>query len=188
MLDSTLLAGTDPAGVQVFRDGLPIANCTDAASAIPDPCVAARDTLGDGDAVITVRSTHASRWNIGRRTYNFNGFLAPVDNQPVVNTVKSGSAIPVKFTLGGNRGLSIFAAGYPKSTVTTCDSTAPVDGVESTVTAGASSLSYDPATTQYTYTWKSDKTWGAAPAGPCRQLVLRFADGTEKRANFKFLK
>ena len=188
VIDSTLLGGTDPSGVQVFRDGLPIADC-DAPGASPDPCIASRETLGDGDALVSVRSTHASRWNVGRRalSYAFTGFFAPVDNAPVLNTVKAGAAIPVKFKLGGDRGLGVFAAGYPKSTSIPCDSTAPVDGIESTVTAGGSSLSYDTATTQYTYTWKTDKAWSAAPAGPCRQLVLRFADGTERRANFKFL-
>ena len=47
--------------------------------------------------------------------YNWSGFFPPVDNLPALNSVKAGSAIPVKFSLGGDKGLNIFAAGYPKS-------------------------------------------------------------------------
>jgi hypothetical protein len=105
-----------------------------------------------------------------------------VDNLPELNIAKAGTAIPVKFSLGGDKGLSIFAAGYPKSQMIACDSTDPVDDIEQTVTAGSSSLSYDPLTGQYTYVWKTDKAW----AGACRQLVVMLIDGTTHVANFKF--
>jgi hypothetical protein len=77
--------------------------------------------------------------------------------------------------------LNIFAAGYPVSTVTSCGSTA-TDEVETTVTAGSSSLSYDATTGQYNYVWKTDKAW----AGTCRTLTVRLIDGTIHQANFKF--
>lgn len=114
-------------------------------------------------------------------TYNFNGFFSPVDNRPVLNVVKAGSSVPVKFSLGGDEGLNIFAEGYPKSEEIQCDSTAETDGIEETVTPGASALSYDSATDTYTYVWKTKKGWSG-----CRQLILRFIDGTTHRANFKF--
>lgn len=114
-------------------------------------------------------------------TYSFGGFLQPVDARPTLNSLKAGAAVPVKFSLAGNRGLDIFAAGYPKSQLIACDATANVDGIETTVTAGASSLTYDPATDTYTYIWKTEKSW----AGTCRQLVLGLADGSYERANFK---
>jgi hypothetical protein len=116
--------------------------------------------------------------------YHFSGFFQPVDNLPVFNTLKAGSAVAVKFSLSGDQGLEIFEAGYPKSQVIPCDSTAPVDGVEETVAAGASSLSYDPRTDQYSYVWKTDKAW----AGTCRHLVVKLNDGTSHRANFQLTK
>src|SRR5439155_7830248 len=67
--------------------------------------------------------------------YNFSGFFRPVDNLPTLNVANSGSAIPVKFSLGGNQGMSIFEVGYPKSQIVPCDSTAPVDGIDQTVSA-----------------------------------------------------
>jgi hypothetical protein len=113
--------------------------------------------------------------------YPFNGFFAPVDNQPVINVVKAGSAIPVIFSLGGNLGLNIFASGYPKSQMIPCDSTAPADGIDSTLTAGGSSLTYDSGSGRYSYIWKTDKTW----AGTCRALILQMNDGTSHRADFQ---
>lgn len=115
-------------------------------------------------------------------SFDFDGFLPPVDNLPTLNEVKAGRSVPVKFSLGGDQGLDIFAAGYPKSHEIDCSSATNVDGIESTVTAGSSGLSYDPATDQYTYIWKTKKTW----ASTCRQLVVEFQDGTIQRANFEF--
>jgi uncharacterized protein len=123
--------------------------------------------------------------NVASFTIPFwNGFMQPVDNLPEINVAKAGSAIPVKFSLGGDHGLNIFAAGYPKSQIISCGSTGSTDDIEQTVTAGASSLSYDPTTNTYNYVWKTDKAW----TGSCRQLVVVLADGTTHVANFKFTK
>jgi hypothetical protein len=115
-------------------------------------------------------------------TYSFSGFYAPVDNMPIVNSVKAGAAVPVKFSLGGDQGLNILAAGYPRSQVIACTLTEPVDAIEETVAAGGSSLTYDPVTDRYSYVWKTDKAW----ASQCRQLVVMLNDGMAHRANFKF--
>jgi len=114
--------------------------------------------------------------------FKFSGFFPPVDNLPTMNVVKAGSAIPVKFSLNGNQGLNIFAVDYPKSQVIVCDSTNSQGGIEKTVTAGSSSLSYDATTDQYIYVWKTNKAW----AGSCRQLVIKLSDGSSHVANFKF--
>lgn len=114
-------------------------------------------------------------------TYNFTGFFQPVDNLPILNVVKAGSAIPVKFNLGGDYGLNIFVTGYPSSVLVTCGTTAE-DAIESTVSASSSSISFDLLTNIYSYIWKTDKSW----AGTCRTLVLKFADGSYHRANFRF--
>jgi Tol biopolymer transport system component len=121
--------------------------------------------------------------------YEFSGFFQPVDNPgsgptPVFNVAKAGSGIPVKFSLGGNQGLSIFASGYPKSQQIACDASATFDGIEQTVTAGSSSLSYDATTDKYTYVWKTDKLW----ANTCRKLTVRLNDSTDHVAYFMFTK
>ena len=120
------------------------------------------------------------------RTYRvvwpFTGFFAPVDNPPVVNVVKAGSSVPIKFGLGGNRGLAIFAANSPSSVRISCNSSQPEETLEQIDAPSASGLSYDAATQRYHYTWKTNRAW----AGTCRQLVVTLVDGTSHVANFKF--
>jgi uncharacterized membrane protein len=130
---------------------------------------------------------HAVRWTLSASPYHFSGFLQPVDNPGlaapfVVNRAKAGSAIPVKFSLGGDRGLRIFADGYPKAVSYDCSSTATLDAIEQTLADASSSLKYDAATDQYTYVWKTDK----ALAGKCRKLVLGLSDGSPHYALFNF--
>jgi Tol biopolymer transport system component len=117
----------------------------------------------------------------GRFTYGFDGFFSPVDNLPTLNATKAGNAVPVKFGLGSDQGLDVFAADYPKSQRINCDSSAPIDSIEQTVSAGKSSLSYDALTDQYTYVWKTEKAW----TGTCRQFTMKLDDGTVHQANFK---
>jgi hypothetical protein len=113
--------------------------------------------------------------------YSFTGFFQPVDNLPTLNQVNAGRAIPVKFSLSGNQGLGIFAAGYPASVAIACSTSLPVDAIEETVTAGSSSLTYDPTSDQYHYVWKTSNPW----KNSCRQLIIRLNDGSDHRANFQ---
>jgi hypothetical protein len=106
--------------------------------------------------------------------YNFSGFFQPVDNAPTVNVAKAGSAIPVNFSLGGDQGLNIFQTGYPQATTVSCNTGAPTDAIETTVTAGGSSLQYDSTAGQYTYVWKTNSNW----AGTCVQFDLGLNDGS----------
>ncbi len=114
--------------------------------------------------------------------YDFTGFFPPISNPPTINQMKAGQAAPVKFSLSGDKGLNIFAAGSPISMEINCDSTAPLDDVEQTVNAGGSSLSYDAASDQYNYVWKTDSSW----KNTCRQLTVTLNDGSVHVALFKF--
>jgi hypothetical protein len=98
--------------------------------------------------------------------------------------VKAGSSIPVKFTLDGDYGLNIFAAGSPSSRPVDCTTSAPLDAIEETVTAGGSSLSYDATSQRYHYVWKTDTAW----AGTCRRLTVTLAGGSTREALFMFAK
>jgi hypothetical protein len=119
-----------------------------------------------------------------RDRFSFGSFFQPVDNLPTFNRAKAGSAVPVKFSPGGNQALAIFDSGYPRSNLISCTTGTLPDDIEQTVTAGGSSLSYDPTTKTYTYVWKTDEAW----AGTCRQLTTRLTDGTDHQANITFTK
>jgi predicted extracellular nuclease len=118
--------------------------------------------------------------NVATFDINFEGFFPPIDNLPALNVAKAGSSIPVKFSLGGNKGLDIFAAGYPLSMKIDCNTGASLGDVKETVNPGGSGLHYGSG--QYNYVWKTEKAW----AGTCRQLVVKLTDGTVQTANFKF--
>ena len=110
----------------------------------------------------------------------FTGFFSPVDSLPTLNTVNAGSSIPVKFSLGGNRGLAIFATGYPLASKITCDSAAPWTRSRRRDISQRTRLrrGYQPVQVH----WKTPKTY----AGACYRLDLKMIDGSAFSANFKF--
>jgi len=151
------------------------------------------DVLVDGSSVGAVTShtftnVTANHTIAAKFGYNFTGFFQPVDNYDpnpnILNRVKAGQAVPVKFSLHGYQTIAIFDSGYPGSAVIPCASNAELSDVTETLTAGGSSLSYDATTDQYNYVWKTEKSW----AGACRQLVVKLNDGSYHRANFNFTK
>ena len=104
-------------------------------------------------------------------------FRAPVDNEPTVNTVKSGSTVPIKFSLGGDHGLNVLA-GTPVAVKYDCESAAcghrrgerPTPEQRPHLHAGG----------LYQYNWKSPK----ASRG-CYRFELALDDGTTHIALFK---
>jgi hypothetical protein len=193
-IDASILAqvGATEANVQLLRNGVPVEACTgDPGTAVPiDPCIEARTAVPPAPApleyaVLRVLTSQASLWTFAVR-FPWVGFEQPVDNEPTVNLAKAGQAIPVNFTIGGDHGLAIFRPGYPASEPVNCDSGLATDPIEATTTAGSSSLSYSSGTGVYSYVWKTDKEWSKAPGGPCRRLLLGFADGSTREALFRF--
>src|SRR5262249_60474748 len=84
-------------------------------TARPITALSATDSSGNGVycydndptncAVFPVNTFLATNyWVTPLWQYNFSGFFQPVDNAPVLNVVKAGSAIPVKFRLRGGPG------------------------------------------------------------------------------------
>jgi hypothetical protein len=147
-----------------------------------------------GTATITVTVTDAENGTASDTftidvNFKFDCFRQPVDNNGVFNTVKAGSAIPVKFSLFGNKGLSIFAplpepkvGFYPMATQVTCPKAMAMDAVEEIVAASNSGLTYDSSIDQYNYVWKTTSTM----ATKCYRLDVKFIDGETKSAYFNF--
>ena len=146
---------------------------------------ASGSVFGVGTTTVTATATDASG-NTTVRTftvtvlYNFTGFFSPVSNIPTLNKANGGQNIPLKFSLSGNKGLAIFAAGYPASQQVSCSDNAPVNDLEEAESPGSNTLTYSPD--QYHYNWKTEKSWG----GTCRMLVVKLNDGSTHTALFKF--
>ena len=164
--------------IEVFRNGTIVPDCP-AGGIGADPeavCVASR-ALEPGGGRIEVLAWHASEWLLAvpadAPVYAWGGFRSPVQPLPAVNRAEAGRSVPVKFSLGGDQGLDVLAAGSPASVP--CGAPAPETGPTAAV-------AYDPVTQLYQYDWKTLKAW----RGTCRDLVLRLADGSEQRARFRF--
>jgi sugar lactone lactonase YvrE len=192
MVPPAIAISTPANGAKVVLNTAAVAayGCTDPSGIVscagPVPSGGVVDTTSVGAKMFTVSATDgagnsASLTHTYNVVYAFTGFFAPIDNVPVLNVLKAGAAVTVKFRLGGNQSLDVLAPGHPRSVVTSCDSTAQLDVVEETVAAGGSSLTYDAIADQYVYVWKTEKSW----ANACRQLVVKLRDGTEHRADFK---
>jgi uncharacterized membrane protein len=132
---------------------------------------------------------HAAKWSftLPGPVFDFSGFFQPVANPGptapyVANTAQAGRALPIRFSLNGNEGLDILAAGSPASRLVPCTLSGS-DGGEPTHSAGHGALSYHPGADQYLYVWKTEKAW----AGTCRQFSLTLTDGTTHFALFRFI-
>jgi zinc carboxypeptidase len=184
----TIAIATPPDGAVYLLDEAVDADygCDDALSGIatcdgPVPSGDPIDTGTVGFHSFTVTATdQAGNFSMQTNTYQvvwpFSGFFQPIDPPPALNVSKAGSSSPMKFKLGGYRGLGIFAAGYPQSRPISCSSRAPLG--PGTATQGALSFSNG----QYTYTWKTEKAW----EGTCREFVMTLVDGSVHTAQFRF--
>jgi hypothetical protein len=121
----------------------------------------------------------------GAPTYEFVGFFQPVDNL-VWNRAKAGQAIPVKFSLAGDQGLDLFTPGFPKAVQAACPGAGtPIDPIETyAIAAGGSALSYDALSDEYSYVWKTERSWG----GKCFRFELGLHDGSNHTFETQFTK
>jgi hypothetical protein len=130
--------------------------------------VTARDGQGN-----TATVTHAYTVT----GYAFGGFLGPIQNG---TTVKAGTTIPIVFSLGGDRGLNVLAAGSPASGVVRCGSSAAPASTQPA--ASDQGLRFNPLTGHYVFKWRTQRSW----AGTCRAFVLTLSDGSVHRLVVKF--
>jgi hypothetical protein len=167
----TCTARTDAAG---------LASCAVTVNQPPGPDVVTAGFAGDGYYLPASDSASATV------LFAFAGFFAPVVNPPTLNVVKAGSGVPVRFGLGGNYGLAIFAAGYPQVQAVACEPKAATHTIaaKDTLRLSSSALSYDQKTGRYTYAWATAKNW----ANSCRRLDLKLSDGSIHSALFKLTK
>jgi hypothetical protein len=139
---------------------------------------AANATISDPQGLGTIT-------NDDNVNYNFQGFFAPIDNPPAINTTKAGSAVPVKWRITTSSGVPV---SDPNSFVglfsyaVTCGTTDGLETPVETTAPGESSLKYL-GDGDWQLNWK---TLGTYSRGSCRVLELRLNDGSSHYANFKF--
>ncbi len=171
---------TSPAdGASYFVDA-PISavySCHDDVDGSLVPCKASAVDTSPGSHVFRVDSVDSSG-NASSATstyavrYRFDGFSSPLVAEPATASARAGDAVPVKFSLTGDRGLgAVSRTAWRPCSATTNDSS-----------VASGTLSYNARTDRYTFMWQSDKSW----AGSCREFLLTLRDGTTHAALVSF--
>ncbi len=116
--------------------------------------------------------------------WNLNGFYQPIDMGDVLNTVKNGSTVPVKFELfsGTTELTSTSAVSSISAKQVNCAlfNGDPMDEIEYLAPTGGTSLRYDATAGQFIYNWATPKK-----PNTCYNLTMTAADGSTLTAYFK---
>jgi hypothetical protein len=118
------------------------------------------------------------------KPWTLNGFYQPIDMGDVLNTVKNGSTVPVKFELfsGTTELTSTSAVSSISAKQVNCAAFNgdPVDEIEYLAPTGGTSLRYDATAGQFIYNWATPKK-----ANTCYSLTMTATDGSTLTAYFK---
>ncbi len=165
----------------------PTCTASDAVSG-PANCVVSGYGTGLGTHTLSATATdNAGRTGTATETYTVlawtpKGFYQPVDmGSAVVNTVKGGSTVPLKFEVfaGSTELTSTSVVKSFMQTKVACETGASADEIEVTSTGGTS-LRYDATGGQFVQNWQTPK----AP-GSCYRVTMTTQDGSTIQANFK---
>ena len=134
---------------------------------------AARDNAGNSTTV--TRSYEVKRWTL-------EGFYRPVVmDRTVVNTVKAGSTVPLKFNvLKGSTPMTSDIGAKFTTTKVGCE-TGDAEDVVDFVTTGATVLRYDAVAGQWVQNWATP----SGGKGSCYRVTMTTADGSSVTADFK---
>jgi hypothetical protein len=186
-------AATAPAdGATYFPLTVPSGNTCTATDNTGGSGIASCVVTGGGTVVGTRTITATATDNAGNaqtsvRTYTvrpaftLSGFFQPVDMSGIVNTVKNGSTVPLKFTVfdqGVAQTSTSVVQTFIQRTVSCTTFGDATDPIELTTTGGTV-LRYDTTAAQFIQNWQTPKKQGT-----CYQAVVTMIDGQTISANF----
>jgi len=165
----------------------PTCTSTDGGSG-PDGCTVTGYSTAVGAHTLTATALDlAGRTGTATQTYNvlawtLKGFYQPVDMNNVVNTVKGGSTVPLKFEVfSGTTELTNTSAVFSFNTQkVNCTSLNGTEDAIEVVSTGGTSLRYDTTGGQFIQNWKTP-----TGAGSCYSATMTTLDGSHITALFK---
>jgi hypothetical protein len=195
---------------QLVLDGLKIQGCSPTLVTGRDAILAADQALTGGENVCTIWASFARRGlgfsaddggttsrNDGTEAFDshpdcVDGFSGQVADQPAVNVVAAGRAVPLMFNRPDLQGLDILASNSPFSRRVDCETfEVPSENPPNTTPRAAPVTAEMPGgaglsrSTQgrYTFPWQTEEQW----VDTCRELVLTLDNGQQHRAYFEFV-
>jgi hypothetical protein len=182
---------TAPAdGGRYFPISVPAGNdCTadDATSALASCVVTGRSTAVGTHTLTATATDNAGNSSTATRSYSvrvltLSGFFQPVDMSGILNTVKNGSTVPLKFTVAdeGVAQTSTSVVASFKTREVACATLSPVSDEIEIVSTGGTALRYDATAGQFIQNWQTPKKIGS-----CHVATVTMIDGSTIAANFK---
>ena len=175
-----------------FGDPIPGPSTCSASDETSQVTAAGCTVTGGGTAVGSYEQSASARDNAGSSTtitrshevkaWTLDGFYRPVVmDRTVVNTVKAGSTVPLKFNVlkGSTPMTSDIGATFTTARVG-CETGDAEDPIE-LVTTGSTSLRYDAAAGQWVQNWATP----SSGKGSCYRVTMTTADGSSIVADFK---
>lgn len=164
----------------------PTCDATDDLSSVDGSCTVTGYSSSLGDHTLTATAKDGSG-NVGTATLTYHvlpwiisGFYSPVDMGSIINTVKAGGTVPLKFEVfKGTTELTDTSIATLSQKQVTCVSGATLSDI-AIVATGETSLRYDATSGQFIYNWKTLKS-----SSNCYDVTLTTSDGSSITAHFK---
>jgi hypothetical protein len=185
-----LVGGPTDGGSYYFGSvpAAPACNASDALSGLDGACAVSGYGTAVGSHTVTAQATDkagnsaSSSITYTVLAWTLNGFYRPVDMNNVINTVKSGSTVPLKFNIfAGSTEITATSAvkSFSAATVACTALSGTADDVDFTTTGGTS-LRYDTTGGQFVQNWQT-----TGRTGTCFKVSLATQDGSSIVAYFK---
>jgi hypothetical protein len=189
--DVSFVSGPGNGATYFFGDPIPATSCSasDDTSGLAGACTVTPVSTTVGSHLVTAYAkdragnerTVTRSYTVG--AWTLSGFYNPVNMNGVVNTVKAGSTVPLKFNVykGGAELTAAIGATFRAQSISCATlSDNPTDPVEITTTGGTS-LRYDTTGHQWIQNWATP----SGGKGLCYRVTMTTADGSALAANFQ---
>jgi hypothetical protein len=164
----------------------PTCTATDDVSGLASCVVTGYGTAVGSHQLTATATDNAGRTATATRSYTvlawtLRGFYQPVDMGDVLNTVKNGSTVPLKFEVfaGSTELTATSSVKNFSATIVACDAAAGTDEVEVTSTGGTV-LRYDATAGQFIQNWQTPKS-----PGRCYRATITTLDDSKITAFFQ---
>jgi hypothetical protein len=176
-------------GEYVFGSVPPAPSCTaaDAVSGLESCVVTGYAAIVGSHTLAATATDRAGRTTTISTTYrvlpwDLRGFYSPVDMANVVNVVKGGSTVPLKFEVFASTTelTSTSAIATFRTAQLSCGSLAEATDEIEILSTGGTSLRYDSSAGQFIQNWQTPKT-----SGLCYRATVTTLDGSSITGYFK---